>query len=89
MGVCGCYYVGTGGVDAGMDGKGCLIDRLVSLNNLTLVINEKQVADADETEVHPEGIDPKAIAVFWIAGGDVSGDAFTKAEPSKQAKCSS
>jgi len=30
--------------------------------------------------VHSEGVDPKVVGVFGVAGGDVTGNSFVKAE---------
>lgn len=84
MGVrCG-DYIGTGGVHAGMNGKGCSVHRVFSFDDFALMIHKNQIRRANLPEVHAEWVDPKMIELFRIARGDVPGDAFIETETREQ-----
>ena len=70
-----------------MDGKRSFVHGFVALNDLPLLIDKNQIADSDEAEVHTKGIDPKAIKVFGVAGGNVTGNSFIKPEACKETEC--
>ena len=67
-------------VNAGVDGEGSLVDRVVAVEDLAGVRDEQQVGDADVGEGLAEGVDPEGIGVFWIAGCDVASHALAEAE---------
>ncbi len=73
--------VGAGGVHLGVHGEGRLVDVVAALDDLAVGVGEDQVAHGDVFEGHPERIDPEAVAVLRVAGGDVPRDTVLEAEP--------
>lgn len=59
-GVCvaGGVDVRTGFVDFGVDGEGGGVDGFVALDDGAGFVHQDQVGDADQGEVHGEGVEP-------------------------------
>ena len=82
----GCDHVGTGRVQARVDGERGLIDRPVALDHRALVVDAHQVRDGDLTEVLGERIHPEGVAVLWVTHRNVTRDTFVVAKLCKQPK---
>jgi hypothetical protein len=86
MGVGGGYNIGPGSVNLRMDGEGGGIYGAIALNDFSFSIHQKQIGHSNMTKVHPERVNPEAIGVFWVSGGDVTGDAFIETVAGKDSK---
>ena len=53
VGVCRGDHVGACGMDLGVDGEGGGIHGPVSLDDLAAIVDEDEVPDPDELEIHP------------------------------------
>src|SRR5471030_2145990 len=84
MGVSGGHGVGPRGVYAGMDGEGGGVDRAVALDRFAQVVDQNQIGDTDVSEINAERIDPKAIGLLGVAGGDVAGHSLIESVTGKQ-----
>ena len=69
-----------------MDHERGAVDRLVAVDDVALVVDEDQVADAHVAEAHAERVDPEAVGELGVAHGDVPGDALAEAEPAEDAQ---
>ncbi len=80
-------HIGAGGVHGGVDHERRSVDRLGAVDDLTVVVDEDQIALADVAEAHPERVHPEHVGILGIADGDVAGDAFAEAELAEDAQC--
>jgi hypothetical protein len=62
------------------------IDRLVAIDNFTMVIHEDEITYTHVTETHAKWVYPKMIGEFGVTNSDVPRDAFTKTKTTKDAK---
>src|SRR5260370_33794346 len=86
MRVRGGNHVRACGVNARVDGEGGEIDFRAAFDDVSGVIHQNQVRGANLAEVHAERVHPEMIETLRIAGSDVAGDAFVKAESGEEAK---
>src|SRR6266478_3813362 len=77
--------VWPGLVNVRVNGEGGLIDFAIALDDVTFIVDEEQIRDANLAEVHAERIDPEMIEALRIARGDMAGDAFVKSAARKKA----
>ena len=71
-------------MNLGVDGECGNVYRPVTLDHLTLVVDEDEVGGPDVAEVHPERIDPEVVSPLGIASGDVAGHPFVKTKFGEQ-----
>ena len=62
------------------------VDGLIAVYNIAIVIDQNQVACLHVAETFAEWVDPKVIGKFWVACGDVTGNALAVAKATKHAK---
>ncbi len=74
------------GVDLRVNRECRSIHRILSFHHLASVIHQNQIGDANLAEMHAEGIDPKMIEPFRVAGRDVAGHSFVESEARKKAE---
>src|SRR5438270_11293267 len=60
---------------------------MIARDNVTVVVDEDEIRNADLSEVHAEGIDPEMVGPFRIPSGYMSRDAFVKTVPGEQTEC--
>ena len=58
----------------------------VAVDDLAVMVDEHQVADAHVAEAHAERVDPEVVGALRVADGDVAGDALGEAEPAEDAQ---
>ena len=79
-------HVGSGGVDLGVDGEGCGIERPGALDDGALVVDQQEILDPDLAEAHAERVHPEVVRQLGVARGDVPGRPLTEPEPTEQAE---
>jgi hypothetical protein len=79
--------VGAGGVDLRVDDEAGRVDPSGAFQHGAVGVDQQQVTDFEVSEVHRERIDPEAVGVFGVAGGDVTAGALVEAVPGEQAQC--
>src|SRR5258706_15403349 len=67
-----------------MDGEAGRIGPTNPGNHRALGIHQQQVADPDVSEVDTERVDPEALGMLGVAGGDVPAGTVVEAEPGEQ-----
>ena len=78
--------VGAGLVDRRVDHERGPVHRRVALDDLALVVDEEQIADAHLAEALAERVDPEVVGALRVAHRDVPGDALGEAEPAEDAQ---
>ena len=73
-------------MEARVDGERCLVDGVVTLENLPGMADQQEVRDPDVAERRAKRVDPEAVAVLGIPDGDVAGHALAESEASEDAK---
>ena len=76
--------VRTSRVDLRVDREGRRVDRPIALDDLTAVVDQDEVPDPDELEVHAERVDPEVVEQLRVPCRDVAGDPFVESELSEQ-----
>ena len=78
--------VGPGLVDRRVDHERGPVDRLAAVDDVAVVVDEDQVADAHVAEAEAERVDPEVVGELGVAHGDVAGDALAEAEAAEDAQ---
>ena len=78
--------VGARRVDLGVNGEGRGVDGPGSFEHGARVVDKDKVSNADLFEAHTERIDPEAIRMLRVAGGDMTRNSFVKTELAEDTK---
>ena len=78
--------VGPGLVDRRVDHERRPVHRLAAVDDVAVVVDEDEVADAHVPEAETERVDPEVVGELGVAHGDVAGDALAEAEAAEDAQ---
>ena len=78
--------VGPGLVDRRVEHEGGPVHRLVAVDDVAVVVDEDEVADAHVAEAEAERVDPEVVGELGVADRDVAGDALAEAEAAEDAQ---
>ena len=84
--MCCTNYVWSCFVNCCVQYKCRAIHRLRSVHHFAIVIHQYEVTRFHVAETFAKRVHPKAVSKFWVACGDVSGNAFAVTKATKHAK---
>ena len=79
-------YLRMRGMDRRMNHEAGLIDRLVTDQDVAVMVHELKIRDLDLAKELRQRIDPEAIREFRVAHGDMPGEALVEAVAREQAE---
>ena len=81
------HHVRAGLVHRRVDDERGAVHGPAAVDHVAVVVHEDEVAHADVTEAHREGVHPEVLRELRVADGDVAGDAFAEPDATEDAQC--